>query len=96
MEQHGHLDFQLLLNPEASEIGRLLNTMGKRVHDGEKFSHGDMVTGLYSDCSVRLDEVTETGRRVLRLIIPDAENRFPEDPLCQAPYKHQTLPLFVG
>ena len=94
MELYDHTDFQVVINLPKEEIGRLLNTLGVRVRNGERFKAGDMVKGLYLDCDVRLDSVIETGRCVLRLVIPDKHNRFPEDPQCMAPYKHQTLKLF--
>jgi len=94
MEEYDHLDFQLVLNVKQEEIGRLLNTMGLRVQNGEKFKAGDMVKDLYLDCDVRLDLFYETGRSVLRLIVPDANNFFPEDPKCKEPYKYQTVKRF--
>lgn len=48
--------------------------------------------GIFLDCPVRLDEFEETGRKVLRVIIPDAANRFPEDPECTNPYNYQLIP----
>ena len=69
MECYGHLDFQMVLALPPQEIGRILNTLGLRVQSGECFRPGDMVSGIYEDCSVRLDEYEETGRRVLRVII---------------------------
>ena len=42
-------------------------------------------------CNVRLDEFEETGRTVLRIIIPDDENRFPEDEECMEVYRLQLL-----
>lgn len=53
-----------------------------------------MVEGLFLDCDVRIDLFKETGRDVLRLIIPDGDNRFPEEPFCKAPYKFQTQVMF--
>ncbi len=91
MERYGHLDFQMVLCASCKEIGRILNTLGLRVQSGERFRSGDMVSGIYEDCDVRLDEYEETGRRVLRVIIPDADNIFPEDGSCKAPYCHQIL-----
>lgn len=91
MEKYNHMDFQMVLDITPKNVMYLLNTMGLRVQEGETFKAGDMVTGLYEDCSVRLDEFQETGRTVLRLIFPDGNNRFPEDPLCKAPYKYQLL-----
>lgn len=89
MYEYFHREFQVLLALDASEICRLLETLCRRVEAGEAFSPGDMVTGLY-ECAVRLDAAIENGENVLRLIIPDSNNRFPEDPLCEAPYKYQT------
>ena len=73
------------------EIGRILNTLGLRVQSGERFRSGDMVSGIYEDCDVRLDEYEETGRKVLRVIIPDANNIFPEEGDCMLPYCLQFL-----
>ena len=78
MEQYKHYDFQVVLNFPKEHIAYLLNSMGKRVQNGEKFSPGDLVTGIY-----------ETGRDVLRIIIPDRHNQFPESPTCEPKYKVQ-------
>lgn len=74
------------------EICRILNTLGLRVQAGEHFKDGDMVSGIYEDCDVRLTEFEETGRMVLRVIIPDKHNRFPEDAGCDVRY---TLQIFT-
>jgi len=91
MECYGHPDFQLVLDLPTQEIGRILNTFGLRVQNGERFHAGDLVSGIYDDCDVRLDEFEETGRTVLRVVIPDGKNRFPKDPNCNARYRIQLL-----
>lgn len=91
LERYGHLDFQMVLFLPTEEIGRILNTLGLRVQSGERFQSGDMVSGIYEDCDVRLDEYEETGRKVLRVIIPDANNIFPEEGDCMLPYCLQFL-----
>lgn len=99
MEQYGHPDFQLVLFLPQAEIGRILNTLGLRVQSGERFHAGDMVSGIYEDCDIRLDEYEETGRKVLRVIIPDKYNVFPEDEHCMEPYNLQMLDteaLYIG
>ena len=48
--------------------------------------------GIFDRCPLRLDEAEESGRKVLRVIIPDDENRFPEDPDCTYPYSYQLVP----
>ncbi len=92
MEQYGHLDFQVVLLLPACEIARILNTMGLRVQNGEHFQAGDYVSGIYEDCQVRLDAFEETGRTVLRVVIPDKYGVFPEDENCMETYKLQQLP----
>ncbi|MBS5078710.1 MAG: DUF4262 domain-containing protein [Clostridiales bacterium] len=91
LERYGHLDFQMVLFLPTEEIGRILNTLGLRVQSGERFQSGDMVSGIYEDCNVRLDEYEETGRKVLRVIIPDAINIFPGEGDCTLPYCLQLL-----
>ena len=91
MKQYGHMDFQMVLALPPYEIGRILNTLGLRVQAGERFKAGDMVSGIYEDCQIRLDEFEEAGRKVLRVIIPDKFNIFPEDDRCEETYKLQLL-----
>jgi hypothetical protein len=94
MDDYLHMDFQVVLNFPTKHICYLLNTMGMRVQAGESFHDGDMVSGLHEDCDVRLKQCRETGRGVLRLVIPDKCNHFPENAECMEPYKYQELPMF--
>lgn len=89
MDKYNHMDFQMILAYPYEEICRILNTFGLRVQAGERFKAGDMVSGIYEDCDVRLSEFEETGRTVLRVIIPDKNNRFPEEKECDSKYSVQ-------
>lgn len=91
MEKYGHMDFQLVLYLPHKEIMRILNTLGLRVQAGERFRDGDMVSGIYEDCRIRLDAFEETGRTVLRVVIPDGNNIFPESESCMIAYRLQLL-----
>ncbi len=91
MEKYHHMDFQLVLALPVEEIARILNTLGLRVQAGERFHDGDLVSGIYEDCDIRLDEYEETGRTVLRVVIPDKYNIFPEDGRCMSVYRVQLL-----
>ena len=83
-----------MLNYQREEIMRLLNTMGMRVARGERFKDGDLIEGLYLDCSVRLQEFPDIdGKPVLRLMIPDKENRWPEE--AGVPYCGQLFSTFL-
>ena len=90
MSKYGHPEFQLVLDYGPQEVCRLLNTMGLRVKNGERFQSGDLVSGLYLDCSVQLREITDCdGNPILRLIIPDRQNRLPEQ--SEVPFTYQML-----
>ena len=91
MENYNHQDFQIVLNCSQEEIMRILNTLGLRVKAGERFKDGDYVKGIYEDCDVRLEAFEECGRTVLRVVIPDKYNRFPDDDACTGAYLLQTL-----
>lgn len=67
MEKYNHPDFQMVLRTSNEEICRILNTLGLRVQQGERYFDDAYVTGIYEDCSVRLQEFEETGRKVLRV-----------------------------
>lgn len=85
MEKYGHLNFQVVIDYGPEEIGRLLNTMGILVQNGKRFSDGSIVEGLYLDCNVTLKEMKyDNSTSVLRLIIPDKNNKMP--PFADYPY----------
>lgn len=90
MNRYNHLEFQVIIDYGPEEVGRLLNTMGRRVQNGERFKNNDVVKGLYLDCDVHLWEMSDaSGRSVLRLIIPDKQNQMPEK--ADYPYSMQML-----
>ncbi len=92
MGQYGHMDFQLVLQYSDGEIFRILNTFGLWVQNGRKFKDGDAVSGIFEDCDVKLKEFDECDRKVLRIIVPDKYNVFPDEAGCLEPYTLQTLP----
>ena len=91
MKKYNHLDFQIVLDLGAQEVCRILNELGRRVRAGHRFTAGEMIPGVYEDCDVRLDIAEETGREVYRVIIPDRNYLFPEDPLCCGIYPQQLV-----
>lgn len=91
MEKYGHPDFQVVLQLSPEEISYLLNIMGLRVKAGEVFHSGDTVSGIYENYNISLKEYEETGRKVLRIILPDESNHFPDEDCCDNIYKLQLL-----
>ena len=89
MERYQHPDFQMVLDCGPRENCRILNRFGFAVRNGTQFHSGQFVTGVYEDCAVKLLEFKECDRTVLRIIIPDRHNRFPDEPACDQPYVMQ-------
>lgn len=59
MERYGHLDFQIVLRFDLTEICRILNTLGLRVQAGQKFKAGDLVEGIYADCNCFVESLSD-------------------------------------
>ncbi len=91
MEKYQHPDFQMVLNAGPQEICRILNAFSRAVQNGARFHDGQYVTGIYEDCAVKLREYAECDRKVLRVIIPDRNNRFPDERGCELPYLMQLM-----
>lgn len=89
-----HLDFQIVLDIEPMHAMLLLNMLGERVKAGERFRDGDVIRKFVNEYDGRLKEFVETGRPVLRLIVPDKHHRFPGDPGCEKMYRYQTQSMF--
>ena len=92
MEKYGHMDFQIVLPYPHQELCRILNTLGFQVREGHAFKAGERIPGIYLDCDVKVLEFEETGRTVLRVIVPDKNNRFPDEAGCEYPYTLQSFP----
>ncbi len=95
MSRYNHTEFQMVLRYADQEIGRILNDLGLRVQAGERFKDGDLVSGIYEDCQIRLAEIEDDGKTFLRVIVPDKNNRFPEHPECEYPYMMQQYPTVM-
>lgn len=95
LEKYNHPEFQCVLNLNDGLIMYTLNSLGVRVAAGERFHEGQLITDLFEgDVNARLDKAIESGRTVLRVILPDPQLRWPEDPICDEPYIHQTIKVF--
>lgn len=84
-----HQDFQVVLKFPPMVASHILNSFGTLVTNGVIFEPDDMVQGIFADCPVCLKEYTEMGRKVLRVIIPDQNNRFPWEENCDQVYMRQ-------
>lgn len=89
LDAFAHKDFQVVLDIGKESIVYILNLLADRVRDGEVFSAGEKVKGVYADCEIKLAAAKEGNREVLRVLIPDDANRFPGEDDCSYPYSEQ-------
>lgn len=79
LTRYDHMDLQIVIPlPEKVAMG-LFHTMADRIKEGEKFNHGDVVSGIAKNFDVKFYEAVESERPVLRVIIPDDTNNLGRD-----------------
>lgn len=93
LEKFGHPELQLVIGySDPYLICYILNTLAAMVEDGQKFTDGQLVEGIFEDCPVRMDLNKDCEDvEVFRVVIPDRNNRFPEEEKCEYPYTMQVL-----
>lgn len=93
MNKYGHPEFQLVLHMDHEMIMYTLNTLGRMVQSGRVFKDGDIVEELFDGYKALIREFVDGEKKLLRVIIPDANHKFPEDEGCQLEYTYQALPI---
>ena len=93
MFKYGHPEFQLVLHMEHKMILYTLNMLGLRVQAGKVFKDGDIIEDLFEGYNALLKEFEYNGQKMLRVIIPDVNHKFPNDEGCQLEYSYQALPI---
>ncbi len=87
-ENLNHADLQIVLKLEEEMAAMLFETIISNIADGYKYKVGRS-TNVIEGIEVEFKVFEEGSRKVLRLILPDSEGRFPDHEGCEAPYKHQ-------
>jgi Domain of unknown function (DUF4262) len=89
-ENFHHTDIQLVLMFDKATIQKTLDIIVDYIQAGNVIHDGDEIEGLFK-CPVRFVKTVDVtdGRPLLRLILPDAKGRFPEDETCDFPYREQ-------
>jgi len=84
-----HPDFQIVVPMDPKIALDLFWSFVERIKEGERFGAGDVVQKIIKGHDVRLIEAVECGRKVLRIVLPDPQWRFPGDPGCDELYAGQ-------
>lgn len=93
MFKYGHPEFQLVLHMEHKMILYTLNMLGLHVQAGKVFKDGDIIEDLFEGYNALLKEIEYNGEKMLRVIVPDENHKFPDDEDCHPHYRHQVLPI---
>ena len=94
MYKYNHPEFQLVLNMDHKMILHILNSLGLKVQSGRTFKDGDIVDDLFIGYNAKIKEFSEDDdQKILRVLIPDTNHKFPEDEGCQQEYAYQALPI---
>ena len=78
-ENYNHLDFQIVLNLHPNIISEIFHNIVDLVKVGERFHDGQEMYGIIQNFKIKLFEVTESGRKVLRIILPDKQGNLDKD-----------------
>ncbi|MCB0336214.1 MAG: hypothetical protein KDD62_07905 [Bdellovibrionales bacterium] len=91
LERVAHLDFQVVYPMERAYAFAILSTAAELVQGGRRFQDGEIAGDILADgVKVKLVEVSEGNRRVLRIIVPD-ENYALEPTMMDPEFARQYL-----
>lgn len=74
-----HSDFQIVLPIDANIIMTIFHRLAERVKNGDKFEAGTRVEGVIKNYYVQFETAHESGRDVLRVVLPDPNGHLPGD-----------------
>lgn len=79
-EKYDHLDLQIYFKMSPHIAMAVFCNLADHIKDGQTFEHGDVVSNVFGNYSVRLVSAKEGDRDVLRVIMPDRHGRlFPDE-----------------
>ena len=96
------LELELNLNVSLENGGLVLNVIAEQISEGKRYTDFERVTGLFTmpfyvietvPCSLPQDERENPDyEKVLRVVIPDYQGRFPWEDGCEEGFKDQLIP----
>lgn len=91
--QFGHLELEMVVQLMPEYIAAILNAFGRLVKAGRKLKDGDVVQFEGIASLFHIKEFKVDGKKVLRVIVPDKNGRYPEEKDCEYPFSMQMKPL---
>lgn len=88
-ENFNHTDLEIVLPIDPQLAGSLLHGMVEQIKKGESFENILISDKVIENFDVQLVETMEGDRKVIRVVLPDANGKFPKDKDCAEIYKNQ-------
>lgn len=88
-ENFNHTDLEIVLPISPQLAGSLLHGMVEQIKEGKSFENKLISSEVIENFDVQLFRTTENDREVIRVILPDANGKFPGDQDCSEVYKNQ-------
>ena len=89
-EFHNHPELMLVLGLPNDVACNLINSLGLRICDGERFDEEKIYTNiLANELPVRLVKEKMGDDEVMVMILPDGDGNLPDDDECSVPYSNQ-------
>lgn len=88
-ETQNHLDLQIVIPLPQNIAHGVITQAISLIKAGTSFKDGDSSSEILNGADVYFRKFQENGRDVLRIILPDEHNKFPEDDDCDEYFKRQ-------
>ena len=82
-QTYDHLDFQIVLPLQHKTAHSIFWELARMLEAGRRFSSGDRVSNVISNYDIKLVQVEDNGRNVLRIIFPDAAGHLEKEELAE-------------
>lgn len=79
LETYDHPDFQLIVPLPQQFAHSIVSDLANRVKNGERFSAEQNVDKVIKQWPVKLIDAEESGRKVLRIVLPDPDGKLERD-----------------
>jgi hypothetical protein len=90
LEQNfGHLDLQFVLPLHPNQIHPILSLIVHTIKEGNEYKEGIMYDEVLEGFPVAFQTFHEKNRKVLRLLLPDANGKFPGEEGCDPMFARQ-------
>jgi len=94
--QGGHYDLEITLPVSGEDAAEVISNVVDKIKKGKEFRDGDIVSGILVGYDVKFVKRKESGRDILRILLPDRDGRYPEHADCDPRFSEQDLFIDVA